>query len=117
MNIPPPGEQSKVDQSTFSEHIFRIELQGPQHSQFSVIDVPGIFRIATEGVTTKEDITLVKIMVRRFIDNQRTIILAVLASNVDIATQEILLMAKEVDPQGQRTLGVLTKPDLIDNLI
>jgi hypothetical protein len=38
--------------------------------------------------------------------------MAVIPSNVDIATQEILKLAKEADPTGSRTLGVLTKPDL-----
>lgn len=42
----------------------------------------------------------------------RTIILAVIPCNVDIATQEILKLAKDADPQGVRTMGVLTKPDL-----
>ena len=35
-------------------------------------------------------------------------------ANVDIATQEIAHMAEEADPEGGRTLGVLTKPDLVD---
>jgi hypothetical protein len=48
------------------------------------------------------------------IRDERTIILAVIPSNTDVATQEILTIAKEVDPNGLRTLGVLTKPDLID---
>ena len=46
--------------------------------------------------------------------NPRSIILAVIPANVDIATQEILEMAEELDAQGERTLGVLTKPDLVD---
>ncbi len=33
---------------------------------------------------------------------------------MDIATQEILEVAEEADKKGQRTLGVLTKPDLVD---
>lgn len=40
--------------------------------------------------------------------------LAVVPANVDIATQEILEKAEDVDPEGIRTLGVLTKPDLVD---
>lgn len=46
--------------------------------------------------------------------NPRSVILAVIPANVDIATQEILEMAEEVDVKGERTLGVLTKPDLVD---
>jgi hypothetical protein len=57
---------------------------------------------------------LVRRITNRHIKDERTIILAVIPSNTDIATQEILSIAKEVDPKGLRTLGVLTKPDLID---
>ncbi len=46
--------------------------------------------------------------------NPRSVILAVIPANVDIATQEILEMAEELDVKGERTLGVLTKPDLVD---
>jgi hypothetical protein len=45
---------------------------------------------------------------RSWIKNSRTIILAVLPSNVDIATQEILTLAEDYDKAGERTLGVLT---------
>lgn len=41
--------------------------------------------------------------------------LVVIPCNVDIATQEILERAEDLDPEGIRTLGVLTKPDLIDH--
>jgi hypothetical protein len=44
------------------------------------------------------------------IDQHR--ILAIIPSNVDPATQEILKLAKQVDPKMTRTMGVLTKPDL-----
>lgn len=46
--------------------------------------------------------------------NPRSVILAVIPANVDIATQEILEMAGDLDGKGERTLGVLTKPDLVD---
>ena len=114
MGIPAPGCPRADGQSNFSDDIFRIELCGPEKSHLSVIDVPGIFRTTEEGITTEEDKLLVKNMVRRYVENPRTIILAVLAANVDIATTEILDMAAEVDSSGQRTLGILTKPDLVD---
>jgi hypothetical protein len=50
-----------------------------------------------------------------YIRDERTIILAVIPSNTDIATQEILTIAKEVGFNGLLALRVLTKPDLIDN--
>ena len=53
-------------------------------------------------------------MLNRFLVQDRTIILAVIPSNVDIATVDILERATKVDPKGVRTIGVLTKPDLVD---
>ena len=114
MGIPAPECPRTEGQSNFSDDIFRIELCGPGKSHLSVIDVPGIFRSSEKGKTTDEDKLLVKNMVRRYIEHPRTIILAVVAANVDIATTEILDMAAGVDPSGQRTLGILTKPDLVD---
>lgn len=114
MGIPAPGQSLAPEQSTFSNDILKIELSGPSREHLSIIDVPGIFRTPTRGITTKEDIILVRNMVKMYIQNPRTIILAVIPAPVDIATQEILTMAEEADPLGQRTLGVLTKPDLVD---
>lgn len=63
-------------------------------------------------MTTNDDIAIVRNIVNRYIKDQRTIILAVIPCNVDASTQEALTLAKEVDPEGLRTIGVLTKPDL-----
>ncbi|RAH52141.1 hypothetical protein BO85DRAFT_524547 [Aspergillus piperis CBS 112811] len=99
--------------SVFSKDVLRIELCGPEEDYLTVIDVPGIFRDPTAGITTESDIELVRNMVKNYIKDSRTVILAVLPSNVDLATQEILKLAKDYDGNGERTLGVLTKPDLV----
>ncbi|KAK4680932.1 hypothetical protein QC764_103090 [Podospora pseudoanserina] len=99
--------------TVFSEDILKIEICGPKEDYLTVIDVPGIFRNPTEGVTTKQDILLVRNMVTNYIQDNRTIILAVLPCNIDIANQEILTLAEEYDKKGERTLGILTKPDLV----
>jgi len=98
--------------NVFSEDVLKIEVHGPDEDYLTIIDVPGIFRTTTQG-TTKDDMTIVKDMVKRYIKDDRTIILAVLPSNADVATQEILELAEEYDKNGERTLGVLTKPDLV----
>jgi hypothetical protein len=99
---------------TFSDDVLCLEVCGPEQEHFSVIDVPGIFKRTTLGVTSKADMHMVKHTVQGYMENPRSVILAVIPANIDIATQEILEMADEVDPEGQRTLGVLTKPDLVD---
>ncbi|KAI1263545.1 P-loop containing nucleoside triphosphate hydrolase protein [Xylariaceae sp. FL1019] len=96
----------------FSEHILRIEKCGPQEEHFTVIDVPGIFRTETQGLIIETDIALVMNMVKNYMKDPRTIILAIMPSNVDPATQEILKLAKQADPAMSRTMAVLTKPDL-----
>lgn len=108
-------EDKKGDRGTFSDDVLKIEICSPDQEHFSVIDVPGIFRKTTEGLTTKADKEMVKSMVRRYMNNPRSIMLTVVPANVDIATQAILTMAEDADKDGHRTLGVLTKPDLVDN--
>ena len=99
---------------TFADDVFRIEICGPEQQHLSVIDVPGIFRKSTPGVTTKADMAMIRNMVSSYMQNPRSAMLAVIPANVDIGTQEILDMAELCDPKGERTLGVLTKPDLVD---
>ena len=100
--------------SVFSSDVLRLEIAGPKEDHLSVIDVPGIFKRTTPGVTTKSDMEMVERMVYGYMRNPRSVMLTVVPANVDIATQEILEKAEEVDPDGIRTLGVLTKPDLMD---
>ena len=99
---------------SFADDVLRIEICGPEQQHLSVIDVPGIFRKTTAGVTTKADMAMVRNMVSSYMQNPRSAMLAVIPANVDIGTQEILDMAEQCDPEGERTLGVLTKPDLVD---
>lgn len=108
------GLGTEAAQRTFSEDVLRLEVSGPDEEHFSVIDVPGIFKRTTQGVTTKEDIVLVDQMVHGYMSNPRSVMLIVIPCNVDIATQEILERAEDLDKDGIRTLGVLTKPDLVD---
>jgi hypothetical protein len=67
-------------ENTFSEDVLKIEKCGPNEDYLTIIDVPGIFRNIDEGVTTKKDKKLVEDMVKRYIKDSRTIILAVLPS-------------------------------------
>lgn len=57
---------------------------------------------------------MVRNMVLRYMQNRRSIMLTVVSANVDIATQEIIELAREVDPSGERTLRILTKPNLVN---
>ena len=51
--------------------------------------------------------------VLRYVKDPRTIILCVIAANADISTSDALQMAMAIDPEGVRTLGVITKVKLV----
>lgn len=53
-------------------------------------------------------------MTARYASDPRTIILAVISANADMTTSDGLFMAREMDPRGLRTLGVITKIDIMD---
>lgn len=62
-----------------------------------------------------EDIEVqIRDLVFSFISNPNSIILAVITANTDMATSESLKLARECDPDGRRTLAVVTKLDLMD---
>ncbi|XP_059210557.1 interferon-induced GTP-binding protein Mx-like [Centropristis striata] len=99
--------------SRISEELISLEIGSPHVPDLTLIDLPSIIRVAVKGQpeNTGEQI---KTLIQKFINRQETTILVVVPCNVDIATTEALKMAQEVDPEGERTLGVLTKPDLVD---
>jgi hypothetical protein len=75
------------------------------------VDIPGLIGAETSK-TTKNDIALVAEITNHYIKQPRTICLAVVSAGSDYANQSILDRVREVDPNGDRTLGVITKPDL-----
>uniref|UniRef100_A0A8C7C1T6 Uncharacterized protein n=1 Tax=Oncorhynchus kisutch TaxID=8019 RepID=A0A8C7C1T6_ONCKI len=95
------------------EDLITLKITSSTVCDLSLIDLPGITRVAVKG--QPEDIGVqINNLITKFIKNKRTIILVVVPCNVDIATTEALKMAQEMDPEGTRTLAILTKPDLID---
>uniref|UniRef100_A0A7M4FFD9 MX dynamin like GTPase 1 n=1 Tax=Crocodylus porosus TaxID=8502 RepID=A0A7M4FFD9_CROPO len=83
-----------------SQELISLEISSPYVPDLTLIDLPGIAKIIKH--------------IKTYITKQETINSVVVSSNIDIATTEALKMANEVDPDGERTLGVLTKPDLVD---
>jgi dynamin 1-like protein len=79
----------------------------------TIIDLPGITRVPV-GDQPKNIEEITKEMTLRYINDPYTIILCAIDVNQDISTSDGLYLAKEVDYYGERTLGVLTKIDLMD---
>jgi len=53
-------------------------------------------------------------MAHRYTSDPRTIILCVIPANADMTTSDGLQMARDLDPKGLRTIGVITKVDIMD---
>ena len=79
----------------------------------TLVDLPGVTRVPI-GDQPKNIEQITKDMARRYAEDPLTIILCVIAANSDIATSDGLMLAKEIDVTGSRTLGVLTKLDIMD---
>ncbi|XP_054154711.1 dynamin-1-like protein isoform X2 [Oppia nitens] len=79
----------------------------------TLVDLPGITRVPVGD--QPEDIEVqIRNLIVKYISNPNSIILAVTPANTDFSTSESLKLAKDVDPDGRRTLAVITKLDLMD---
>jgi hypothetical protein len=87
--------------------------KGPEYPDLTLTDLPGIIRTLGDG-DDASIITSVRRLVQRYMEKPRTIILAVHPATVDLHNSEILQNAKEADPDGKRTICILTKLDLVD---
>jgi GTPase SAR1 family protein len=97
----------------FAEDVLRIEVVGRTGLHLTVVDLPGLIAVANEE-QTEEDVELVSRLVDTYLGSSRTIILAVVQASNDIANQGIIQRAQKYDGAGERTVGIITKPDLIN---
>lgn len=101
-----------LDGPAFVEDVLRIKVTGDVGLHLSIVDLPGLIVVESE-VQTEEDVLTVQRMVDAYIEKPRTIILAVVQASNDIANQSIIKRSKQFDKAGQRTVGIITKPDLV----
>ncbi|EGR30647.1 hypothetical protein IMG5_126860 [Ichthyophthirius multifiliis] len=81
----------------------------------TLIDLPGITRIPLKDSDQSVNVEqLTKEMAMHYIKDDRTIILCVVPGNQDISNSDGLQLAREVDKEGNRTVGVITKLDIMD---
>lgn len=97
----------------FAEDVLRIKVTGETGLQRSIVDIPRLISVASE-IQTQEDVSTVQRMVDSYISRPRTTILAVVQASNDVANQSIIKKSKDSDKAGQRTVGITTKPDLIN---
>ncbi|KAI1152889.1 P-loop containing nucleoside triphosphate hydrolase protein [Nemania diffusa] len=96
----------------FSKDSLRIEISGPHHPHLTIVDLPGLIHSPTKQ-QSNSDVGLVRDVVKTYMEQPRTVILAVVSAKNDFANQIVLELARSTDPTGKRTMGVITKPDTL----
>ncbi|XP_045887334.1 dynamin-3 isoform X1 [Micropterus dolomieu] len=90
-----------------------LRVYSPNVLNLTLIDLPGMTKVAV-GDQPVDIEHQIRDMLLQFITKESCLILAVTPANTDLANSDALKIAKEVDPQGMRTIGVITKLDLMD---
>ena len=90
-----------------------LSIRAANAPSLTLVDMPGLTKVATADQPASV-VTDIERMAKKFIVSENVVIVAVSAANADIATSDGVRLAKEVDPLSERTLGVLTKLDLMD---
>ncbi|XP_070837736.1 dynamin-2 isoform X3 [Chaetodon trifascialis] len=90
-----------------------LRVYSPHVLNLTLIDLPGMTKVAV-GDQPIDIEHQIRDMLLQFITKESCLILAVTPANTDLANSDALKIAKEVDPQGMRTIGVITKLDLMD---
>ncbi|TLD33329.1 hypothetical protein PspLS_00642 [Pyricularia sp. CBS 133598] len=85
----------------FAKDVLRVELSGPSQPHLTLVDLPGLFNAA-----------MVQYLVCDYM--KRSIIVAVVSAKSDFALQSVTKFARKVDSNGERTIGIITKPNTLD---
>lgn len=89
-----------------------LRIFSPNVLTLTLVDLPGVTRVPV-GDQPKDIEKQIRDMLMKYISRPACVILAVTAANQDLANSDGLKLAREVDPDGTRTIGVLTKVDLM----
>ncbi|KLO07662.1 hypothetical protein SCHPADRAFT_945077 [Schizopora paradoxa] len=95
------------DQSSFSQDVVCLDISGPDVTNLSFIDLPGLISYDEDN-----NVTLIENMASDYIKGN-TLILLTITMREDMLLQKAAKLARVADPQGLRTIGVLTKPDTL----
>ncbi|KAH8695795.1 dynamin family protein-like protein [Phaeosphaeriaceae sp. PMI808] len=101
-----------INSRAFCRDVLSVEITGPARPQLTLVDLPGLIH-STNKAQTETDKELILNLVKEYMKNPRTIILAVVSAKNDYANQIILDHCRKIDEQGRRTLGIITKLDFL----
>jgi GTP-binding protein EngB required for normal cell division len=96
-----------------SDDVLKIEISGPDKPELTLVDLPGLYysKSTDQGV---EGIGIARGLTEQYMKSPRSIILATVSANADYHLQEILDIAAKFDPLRDRTIGIITHPDKLE---
>jgi GTPase SAR1 family protein len=119
-DLPPLIEKAKehmgITESVnagFSDDVLKAEISGPDKPELTLVDLPGLY-YSTSQEQDLQGILIVRKLTEKYMKNPRSIILAVISAKTDYHLQEVLNIAERFDPKRERTLGIVTQPDILE---
>ncbi|KKY23634.1 putative interferon-induced gtp-binding protein mx [Diplodia seriata] len=111
-DTPTTTTSSASNNKSINDDVLHLDISGPNWPPLTIVDLPGLIQSEARGQTAA-DVQTVRRLTQTYARNPRSVILAVVAANYDHANQAVLRLAREADPEGRRTLGIVTKPDRV----
>ncbi|KAG5439814.1 hypothetical protein PCANB_000096 [Pneumocystis canis] len=110
------NETSRVagDNKGINRLPIQLKIFSPHVINLTLVDLPGLTKIPI-GDQPLDIERQIRSLIQDYIAKPNSIILAVTPANVDLVNSESLKLARQVDPQRKRTIGILTKLDLMDH--
>lgn len=97
----------------YSKHTLRVKISGQSIPQLTLVDIPGYYHSGGKEQPIEFQETVIE-LAAEYMRQESSIVLAVISAKAEFSQQRVMLELKKYDPRGERTLGIVTKPDMLE---